>query len=49
MKKINKPINYTDIKNEIISDLASYIYDVTGRKPIILPVIMDVKKNALQK
>lgn len=44
--KLNGPINYSDIKNEIITSLSSYTYEKTGRKPIILPVIMDIKKNS---
>ncbi|HPF82915.1 MAG TPA: ribonuclease J [Bacilli bacterium] len=43
--KLTKDINYIDIKNQIISELSDYIYDTTGRKPIILPVIMNVKKE----
>ena len=42
--KINGPINYTEIKSEIINSLSSYTYKKTGRKPIILPVIMDIKR-----
>ena len=47
--KISKNINYTDIKSEIITLLTPFVYEKTGRKPIILPVIMDVKKKALVK
>lgn len=43
--KLKEQINYTDIKNEVITQLSSYIFEKTGRKPIILPVIMDIKKN----
>ena len=43
--KLNSKTNYSEIKNEIINSLAPYIYDTTGRRPIILPVIMDVKKT----
>lgn len=43
-KKLKGKINYTEIKNEIISSLGTYIYEKTGRKPIILPVIMNIKK-----
>ncbi|NLL44454.1 MAG: hypothetical protein GX247_02150 [Mollicutes bacterium] len=43
--KINNKINYTEIKLEIINQLSPYIYEKTGRKPIILPVIMDIKRN----
>ena len=45
-KKLTKPINYADIKSEIINELGPYIYDLTGRKPIILPVLMSIKKDA---
>ena len=43
--KIKKYVNYNELKSEIISELIDYISNKTGRKPIILPVIMDVKKN----
>ena len=43
--KLNNKTNYSEIKNEIIITLAPYIYETTGRKPIILPVIMDIKKS----
>lgn len=43
LSKINNQ-NYNDIKNEIVSILSNYAYEKTGRKPIILPVIMDIKK-----
>lgn len=43
--KLSNHINYTDIKNEILSELGPYIYEKTGRKPIILPVIMNIKKD----
>lgn len=45
ISKLNNKPNYSDIKNEIINSLAPYIYETTGRKPIILPVIMNVKKT----
>ena len=38
-------MNYSEIKGEIISRLSEYAYEMTGRKPIILPVIMDIKRN----
>lgn len=47
--KISKNINYADIKSEIISTLTPYVFEKTGRKPIILPVIMDIKKKVLVK
>lgn len=36
--------NFNDIKTQVTSDLFNYVYETTGRKPIILPVILDVKK-----
>ncbi len=44
LSKLNNQANYNDIKNEIINILSNYAYEKTGRKPIILPVIMDIKK-----
>lgn len=44
-KTIKTGINYSEIKAEIINTLGTYINNQTGRKPIILPVIMDVKKD----
>lgn len=42
--KLKNHLNYSEIKNEVTNQLANYIYEKTGRKPIILPVIMDIKK-----
>ena len=42
---INKRFNYTELKNILISEVNTYVLDKTGRKPIILPVIMDIKNN----
>ena len=44
-KVIKTGVNYTDIKSEIINELLEFISNKTGRKPIILPVIMDIKKG----
>ena len=44
ISKLTNNINYTEIKTEITNNLSSYIYEKTGRKPIILPVVMDIKK-----
>ncbi len=41
----NNNYNYTDLKNQIILELHPYISELTGRHPIILPVIMEVKEN----
>lgn len=34
--------SYTDLKNQIIFELLPFINELTGRRPIILPVIMEV-------
>ena len=41
----NKKFNYTDLKNQIVNEVSPFILEKTGRKPIILPVIMDIKNN----
>lgn len=37
--------NYINLKNQIILELSPFISNLTGRRPIILPVIMEVKKS----
>ena len=49
ISKLNGVVNYSDVKNEIIAKLSDYIFYKTGRKPIILPVIMNIKKNSKNK
>ena len=39
----SKYFNYNDIKSEIINGLIPFLSDKTGRVPIILPIVMDVK------
>ena len=41
----SKLINYNDIKTELINGLMPFLSDATGRVPIILPIIMDIKNN----
>ncbi|MBO5375858.1 MAG: ribonuclease J [Bacilli bacterium] len=38
-------VTFNDIKSQITTELFPYIYELTGRKPIILPVILDIKKE----
>ena len=38
--------NFLDFKNQIILELHPFINELTGRNPIILPVIMEVKENS---
>ena len=41
----NKKFNYNELKNILITEINAYVLEKTGRKPIILPVIMDIKTN----
>lgn len=45
LSKIKNHVNFSEVKSEIIYQLSNYIFEKTGRKPIILPVIMDIKKD----
>ena len=40
----NNQYSYTDLKNQIILELHPFITNLTGRRPIVLPVIMEVKE-----
>lgn len=40
----NKKEGINEIKSKLISDLIPFIENKTGRRPIILPVIIDIKK-----
>jgi len=40
----SKKINYTNLKAQLIQEMAPYVHEKTGRKPIILPVFMEIKK-----
>lgn len=42
----NETYNYTDLKNQIILELYPFINEVTGRHPIVLPVIMEVRESS---
>ncbi len=37
--------SYTDLKNQIILELSPYISTLTGRHPMILPIIMEINKH----
>jgi len=41
----NNPYSYLDLKNQIILELHPFINELTGRRPIIIPVIMEVKQS----
>ena len=38
--------SYTDLKNQIILELHPFISNLTGRHPIVLPVIMEVRETS---
>ncbi len=38
-------INFQDIKSFIGTNISAYIMELTGRKPIILPIILDIKRT----
>lgn len=40
----HNPYSYTDLRNTIILELYPFINNLTGRRPIILPVIMEVRE-----
>lgn len=44
LSKLHNTISFADIKTEVSNVLTSYIQEKTGRRPIILPVIMDINK-----
>ena len=44
-RTIKNSYNYIDLKNQIILELNPFINELTVRRPIILPVIMEVKDN----
>jgi ribonuclease J len=44
-KTLKNSYNYIDLKNQIILELSPFINELTGRRPIILPVIMEVKES----
>ena len=45
LNSITKYVSFNEIKTNLITELSSYIYDTTGRRPIITPVMIDVKKD----
>ena len=41
----DKKFNYNELKSVLVTEINEFILEKTGRKPIILPVIMDIKTN----
>ncbi len=45
MEKLKDPnLTFADLKSSITLQISSYINELTGRRPIILPIILDIKK-----
>ena len=47
-----KKFDWTELKQDIRSDLEKFVYKKTNRRPVILPVVMEVNQNrhrAMQK
>ncbi|MEG1495466.1 MAG: ribonuclease J [Bacilli bacterium] len=42
--KLENNSSFSDIKSALITELVPFIQDLTGRRPIILPVVLDIKK-----
>ncbi len=42
----NQKVTFNDIKLELTRIISSYIQDTTGRKPIILSLLLDIKKQS---
>lgn len=45
LRELKGNVNYNDLKSNIIDELSPYILEKTGRKPLIMPVIMNIKNN----
>ena len=41
----DKKATFAIMKSNIITNLSSYINNLTGRRPIILPIISDIKRE----
>ncbi len=41
---LNEKMPYADMKSTIINELDTYLQELTGRRPIVLPIILDIKK-----
>ena len=44
IEKLKENANFSDIKSHLAIQISSYINELTGRHPIILPIILDIKK-----
>ncbi len=44
-KLADKNCSFNDIKGQLMIELTPYIMELTGRRPLILPVILNIKRN----
>lgn len=45
LNKISKYVSFNEIKSELISELSTFINEKTGRNPVIMPVMIDIKRK----
>jgi len=45
----DKTVNFNELKNELINELMPLLVEKTGRVPIILPIILDIKEFNIDK
>lgn len=48
----HKKFDWTEIKQDVRNDLEKFLYKKTNRRPVVLPVVMEVNQNrhrAMQK
>ena len=38
-------ITFSDLKSYLAIQISNYINELTGRKPIILPIVLDIKNK----
>ena len=44
-KELKTPkVTFSDVKTELTKETSSFIRNQTGRKPIVLPIILNIKK-----
>lgn len=48
-KLTDKNTTFNDIKGQLTVELTPFIMELTGRRPIVLPVILDIKKEVKAK
>ena len=41
----HKKFDWTELKQDIRNDVEKYLYKQTGRRPVVLPVVMEVNQN----